>query len=168
MVTLRYRTVAPLVAVVVAMLPAQEMATLDSGGRVVLYEDGTWEHVSDASVREETIGAELVSFRYVESNSSNDWANDYRDFFDIGMRFSNTTQRDMRAFRAVVVFEDLFGDVVWRVNLRQNNPIASDSTTEWNGIVTYDRFDDSHAIIRGMRVRDMTISLADLEIVWSE
>lgn len=50
----------------------------------------------------------------------------------------------------------------------QNDPIAAGSTADWNGLVTYDMFEGSHRVIRGMGAQDMTITLTDVEIVWIE
>lgn len=153
-----------------AAATAQQRATTNDGSGVLLYPDGTWEYTEETrpEVSESPVTLELIRFGFTESGPANNYANDYSDWFDIVFAVNNTTDQDIRAVRGVADFEDLFGDVIWRVNLRISDPLQAGETITWNGSVDYRMFNDSHRRMKNMRSQDMTVVFREVEVIYED
>lgn len=168
--TVRTLTMVPLLLLATLSATAQQRATTEDGATVLLYADGTWELAGEdgAELEISPVTLELISFGFVESGPDNDYANDYRDWFDIALSVTNTTDADIRAARGVVLFHDLFGDVIWRVNLRVSDPIPAGESITWTGSVEFQSFTDSHRRMKNMRAQDMMVEYADVQVIFEE
>lgn len=147
---------------------AQQRATTETGETVLLYADGTWEFAdADETERSDApVTLDLIRFGFTESGPANDYANDYRDWFDIVFKVNNITETDIRAARGVVLFQDLFGDTIWRVNLQVSDPIPAGDSITWMGSVDFQTFNDSHRRMKNMRTQDMMVEYGDVEAIY--
>lgn len=72
---------------------------------------------------------------------------DYRrgiisDQINVSLVFENKTERPVAGVKGTVVFEDLFGDVVKRINLSYDDGIPAQETATWRGSIRYNQFMD--------------------------
>lgn len=148
----------------------QQRATTEDGSVVLLYPDGTWEFAEESGSEavESPVTLELIRFGFTESGPANDYANDYSDWFDIVFAVNNSTDQDIRAARGVVVFEDLFGDELWRVNLRISDPLPAGESITWVGSVDYQMFNDSHKRMKNMRTQDMAVVYDEVQVIYED
>ena len=168
--TVRTLTMVLLLLLATLSATAQQRATTEDGATVLLYADGTWGLAGEDGAELETspVTLELISFGFVESGPDNDYANDYRDWFDIVFDVTNNTESPIRAARGVVLFQDLLGDIIWRVNLQISDPMEAGQTIQWIGKVDFQTFNDSHRRMKNLRVRDMAVVFDDVQAIYAE
>jgi hypothetical protein len=65
---------------------------------------------------------------------------------DIG--FLNGAGADVRAFDGVLIYTDLLGNEIIRINVAINEPVAKGATLNWSGGIDYNQFKDAHKKLR--------------------
>ena len=83
----------------------------------------------------------------------------YSDDFMIKIGFKNHTDNDLVGVKGVVIFKDIFGDVIKRVRLLNDDDIKAHQTHVWVGILEYIQFMDEDKKLR-------TTSFEKLKIEW--
>lgn len=146
------------------ILMGQTLATTEDGQRVILHDDGTWDPAPDSTP---DVAMKLQRFGWVESNASNDYANDYQDYFSIELMVQNNTTQDVRAVRGTIVFTDLFGDSLLRSRITISDPIPAEDTIRWNGTIDYNFMNDQHRRLRGLDESDMSLEFNDVQVIFA-
>ena len=119
-------------------------------------------------VETDVIDIDLLELAYHESNAANDYANDYSDWISMSFKFTNNTDKDLKAMKGAVVFEDLFGEEWMRIGLTVNDPIPSKETFLWEGLIDYNMFNDQHQKLRSSKVGDVVVSYDLSQILYSD
>jgi len=112
------------------------------------------------------VNVRITGISFHESNSSNNWANDFRDWIAVVFEVNNHLSRDIRAIRGTVDFYDIFDERWWSLAVTINDPIPAGSTIEWNGRVNYNAFINQHRLARDARAEDTYIELRDAQIIF--
>jgi len=105
-------------------------------------------HEPNIQVEIQPVSVELLSLTYNESNSANNYANDFRDWISFTFLFTNNLEQRIRAAKGSVVFMDLFGEEWWNIGLTLNDPIEPGETISWIGQIDYNGFIDAHKTAR--------------------
>jgi hypothetical protein len=87
----------------------------------------------------------LLEIRYRDE----DWsANRFSGDFALRIGFENHTDVDMVGAKGVTVFRDVFGDVIKRVRLSNDDTIPAGGTSVWRGTLDYNEFIDEDNRLR--------------------
>lgn len=84
---------------------------------------------------------------------------DYQEYLTYKFVFENLTDKEIRAFKGVVMITDLFDDEIKSIPLTYDDRIQANEKVNWNGQTEYNQFIDSDVKIRN---KDMD----DLKVVW--
>ena len=148
------------------------------GRRIELLTDSPGERSGDTGVQQvpnltessaddaDPVNIRIIGISFHESNSSNNWANDYRDWIAVVFEVNNNLSRDIRAIRGTVDFYDIFDERWWSLEVTINDPIPAGSTIEWNGRVNYNAFINQHRLARDARAEDTYIELRDAQVIF--
>ena len=101
-----------------------------------------------------TVSVLSLTFRNSDFNSSR-----YSDDFVIKIGFENHTDKDLVGVKGVVIFKDIFGDVIKKVGLSNDDDIKAHKTHTWVGTLDYNQFMDPDNKLR-------TTSFDKLKIEW--
>jgi hypothetical protein len=92
----------------------------------------------------------------------------YQDYITFGVTYQNNSQKDIRAFRGVLEFQDLFGDTVLRVNLKIMDPIKAGGKANWNGTMNYNQFMENDVRLKGLEFKDIKAVWIPEKIIFSD
>ncbi|WP_447835303.1 hypothetical protein [Aeromonas salmonicida] len=70
------------------------------------------------------------------------------DIFEIQVAFKNNTSEKMIGVRGTVVFKDVFGETITRINLSNDGDIPAGQTVIYNGSFDYNQFRDQDVKLR--------------------
>ena len=127
----------------------------------------------EAKKKEDAIAAQLreaiaLSVYDKDFLESNYRLNRYTDYITIKVSYENKSAKDIRAFQGVVVFRDLFGDLVYQSSLKISDPIRSGAKGKWNGSIDYNQFDDQLTRFRGMKLEDLKVEWRPTTVILSD
>ena len=108
---------------------------------------------------EETLVAKLQSMKVQERN--------YSHYIDIGIRFENLSDRNIRGVKGVATFKDIFGDTIKQVKLSMDHGIPAKSVYLYDGSIEINQFDDSAISLAGKDIEKIQFSF-DPEIILFE
>jgi hypothetical protein len=74
--------------------------------------------------------------------------------------YQNTSSKDIRAFQGTVHFNDLFGDSIFKINIKVSDPVAAGEKGVWDGSMHFNEFIDGQK-------RLAATSLSDMKVEWS-
>ncbi len=66
----------------------------------------------------------------------------YQDYFTIELGFKNNTDKNISGAKGIVVLKDMFGEVIKRINLSNDNGILANQVTTLSGTIDYNQFMD--------------------------
>lgn len=101
-----------------------------------------------------TVSVLSLKFRDSDYNSGR-----YSEDFVINIGFENHSTKDLIGVKGVVVFKDIFGDVIKRVGLSNDDDIGAGKTHKWVGTLDYNQFMDKDNKLR-------TTPFEKLKIEW--
>ena len=158
-----------LIVVIPALLSAQILGTTDSGLRVQLNEDGTWQYVKGDQPRPDSaegISVQIYRLVYVRSPHSSEVVARYLGYADLQFRISNDSERDLRAFRARFVLTDLFGDDVFSFEGDVTDSIAAGSEIVYGWLFPEGNlFSSGGEALRNYRASDLTVTIENVRVV---
>ena len=99
---------------------------------------------------------------------SNFRAERYEDYITIQAAYENTSGKDIRAFRGVVRFADLFGAEIYTASLTISDPIADGENATWTGQIDYNQFRNDHEALRNKDLDDMNIEWRPASIIFAD
>jgi len=87
----------------------------------------------------------LMELKFVPSDFQ---AQRISDLFEIQIAFKNNTTEKMIGVRGTVVFKDVFGETITRINLSNDGDIPAGQTVIYNGSFDYNQFRDQDVKLR--------------------
>jgi hypothetical protein len=117
---------------------------------------------------ENVVSAMLFDLTFHESNSANDYANDYSDWLSIGFYFLSNLEKTTRAIKGTVVFYDLFDEEWWRVRLTLSDPLVPNELLGWSGSVNYNQFQDGHRTAKNTKPEDILVVFEVSQIIYED
>lgn len=157
-----------------------EQEVQELGLRIELLLDSFGERIGDTGVQQgpnltavsaddaDPVNIRIIGISFHESNSSNNWANDYREWIALVFEVNNNLSRDVRAIRGTVDFYDIFDEQWWSLGVTINDPIPAESTIEWNGRFTYNSFNAQHRLARNANAKDTYVDLRDAQVIMAD
>lgn len=127
----------------------------------------------EAKTKQEAIAAELrqaVGVAVFEKGflPANPGAGTFDAFITIKCAFENSSPKDIRAFKGVVNFQDLFGSEIYHVNLTISNPIDAGAKANWSGVVKFNQFVEAQQRFRNTELKDMKVIWMPASILFSD
>ena len=113
---------------------------------------------------DEEINIELVGKEYSPSVPEQDI---FEDTITFSLRFSNTTNKSVRAIKGVVVFKDLFNAEVFRIAITLNEHIQANGSINWSGGFSYNQFLPDHVQFRGFEASDLKVQLVEQQVIFN-
>jgi len=127
----------------------------------------------EAKAKEEALLAELrkaLTLTIYEKGfiPSNYRAGSYQDYITMKAAYQNDSGKEIRAFQGDVIFQDLFGDVIFESSLKITKPIKAGEKDTWEGVIDYNQFLDTHQKLRNTEMKDMKILWVPKTIIFSD
>ncbi|MCL1088041.1 hypothetical protein L2744_00140 [Shewanella profunda] len=103
-------------------------------------------------------------------------AKDYRDFdsklggdaVTMDIHITNTFDKDITGFNGVLVFKDIIGNEVIRLNIKFTDGIAAGGSVVWQGEMQYNQFIDSIRALRNAEREKLKIELELKKVVFAD
>jgi len=73
---------------------------------------------------------------------------DFQDYITFTLQLTNTTNKDIEGMKGTLVFNDLFGDQIQRVNFSYDDGIPAGETKPYRATVDYNQFIDGDVTLR--------------------
>jgi hypothetical protein len=129
--------------------------------------------VEEAKAKEEATAAELrktLTLTVYEKGfmPSDPMNGRYEDHMTIRCAYENTSDKDIRAFKGTVVFQDLFGVEVYRSNLTISDPIKTGTKAKWDGLIKYNQFIEAQSRFRHADLKDMKVTWLPSSIIFAD
>jgi hypothetical protein len=84
------------------------------------------------------------------------------------LTFTNLLNQEIRAFDGVLTFTDLLDNIVLRVNLAVNDPIAFGDSIAWNGELEFNQFFDTHQRLKSADVDNLKVVFDTRKILFED
>lgn len=82
--------------------------------------------------------------------------------------YENGAARDIRAFTGTVIFQDLFGKEILKVNITISDPISAGQRATWTGTAHYNQFMEAHQRFQATELQDMKVVWAPASIIFAD
>lgn len=127
----------------------------------------------EAAKKEAAIAAELVKYISVAPfkksfQQADLMSGEYEDRINITFVFDNKGQKDIRAFKGVTKFKNLFGEEIYSTNLSYDAGIKAGSRKNWNGSLQYNQFIASHVKLRDTDLSNMKFEWIPKAIIFAD
>lgn len=84
----------------------------------------------------------------------------FQDYITLKMSYQNTSGKDIRGFKGTVVFQDLFGDAIKQVNLKEDDIVKASETKRVGRTLNYNQFISADAKLR-------STEMDNLKAIWN-
>ena len=81
----------------------------------------------------------------------------YQKYITLKLRYENTSDKDIRGFKGVVVFNDLFGDLIKRVTLKEDDVLKAKKSRRVSRTIDYNQFIDSDQSLNSKEIDNLAI-----------
>lgn len=81
----------------------------------------------------------------------------YQDYITIKLSYENKSGKDIRGFKGVVVFKDLFGDEIKSVNLKEDEIFKVGETKRVSRTINYNQFIDADQKLNGTTMDNLKV-----------
>ncbi len=95
-------------------------------------------------------------------------ANRFEALLTLNCSYQNISERDVRAFTGIVVFEDLFGREIFNTRLTVSDPIPVGQAATWNGTIHYNQFIEAQKRFLGTALENMKVVWVPASIIFSD
>ncbi len=85
---------------------------------------------------------------------------DFQDNITLKMSYEHASGKDIRGFKGTVVFQDLFGDTIKEVRLKEDDTLAAGTTKRVGRALSYNQFKSEDTKLRGTE-------MANLKATWN-
>jgi hypothetical protein len=127
----------------------------------------------DARAKQEFVSSELrkslnltvYSKGFQPSNAS---AGIYQDYITLQCAYENTSTKDIRAFKGVVLFQDLFGAPIYRVGVTISAPVKAGEQAKWSGTINFNQFIATQVQLRNTDLKDMKVVWMPASIIFAD
>ena len=82
---------------------------------------------------------------------------DWKDYITIKISYDNTSDRDIRGFKGDMVFDDLFGDPIMRVSLKEDDVLKAGQSRRVSRTIDYNQFRDSDQRLKSTQLDNLSI-----------
>jgi len=103
------------------------------------------ERLEALSKLNDALTVSVMSLRFRDSDFN---AGRYSDDFVIKIGFENHTDKDLVGVKGVVILKDIFGDIIKKVGLSNDDDIKAHKTHVWVGTLDYNQFMDQDNKLR--------------------
>lgn len=86
----------------------------------------------------------------------------------IKVAMKNTGTKNIRAFRGGLIVKDLFGQVISRIGVEQQDELKAGEDRVWEGSKHYNQFDDSDRQIKNAEMKDVKVEWVPMTILFSD
>lgn len=93
---------------------------------------------------------------------------DYQNYITLQFAFENKTDKEIRAFKGVMVFADIFGQEIKSINLTYDQPIKPMGSRKWDATVDYNQFSDEDKLLASKELKDLKVTWHPEEIMFSD
>ena len=117
----------------------------------------------EAAVREESLATELRKALTFAIFEKKDISGDFFDHTNFKAVYQNNTDKEIKGFRGVVVFQDMFGDEISRLYVKITDPIRAGLKATWKDEIYSDAYKFKKVELKDMKVlwKPTTIIFAD-------
>ncbi|AUZ76639.1 hypothetical protein C3405_06715 [Aeromonas hydrophila] len=98
------------------------------------------------------VDAVLLTFKFTPSDVG---AKRYSDSFDISIGFRNKTDKEISGVKGIVIFKDMFGEIIKTVRLSNDQPIPAKCKSIYRGSIDYNQFMDADTKLRSVDHKKM-------------
>ena len=91
----------------------------------------------------------------------------YGDKLVYTIKIDNLTAKSVRAVKGEIVFSDLFDADIFRVSVTVNEKIGPQSSVQWDGEMTYNRFSPAHVHFAGFKTEDLKVRIAEENVAFA-
>lgn len=110
-----------------------------------------------------TVG--IVSKSFQAANFEN---GTYQDAITMTFAFKNTSSKDIRAFKGVVVYKTLMGDLITQMNLERDQVISAGHSATWDAQTDYNQFMDKDVKLRNTDLKNLKIEWQPQSILFTD
>ena len=110
-----------------------------------------------------TVGVVSKSFQAADVESGT-----YQDQIAETFIYKNTSSKTIRAFKGVMVYKTLMGDLITKINLENDTPIEAGHSITWDGVTDYNQFEDKDVKLRQTKLMDMKIEWQPTSILFAD
>jgi hypothetical protein len=82
---------------------------------------------------------------------------DYREYITIKTMYENKSGKDIRGFKGIVQFNDLFGAEIMPLNISEDSPLKNGETKNQTWTLKYNQFIDKHMKLRGTELGSLKV-----------
>lgn len=118
------------------------------------------EHPPSNACERDMLVVELVRKSFGEA--------DYQSYITMQLQIANRCDTGVRAFRGVVHFKDVFGDVIKSVRLTHDDLIKPHGSTLWSGNIKYNQFIDSDVKLRNTEQHNLLFEFELTQVIYSD
>lgn len=111
--------------------------------------------MAEEAERIKKLGAALTVSLYEKGFSKRD----FQSFLKYKFAFENKTDKDIKAFKGRIVFNDLFGEEITKLDLTYDDGVPANSTINWKAESDYNQFISKDVTLKNK-------DLEDLKVVW--
>jgi hypothetical protein len=128
---------------------------------------------AEAKAKEDALAAQLreaVSLTVFDKGfvPSNPSAGRFDDYITVKTAYENKSGKDIRAFRGVVRFTDLFDKQIYATAITIDDPLPAGQKGTWNGVIDYNQFDDDDRALRNAEMQNMKIVWQPRSILFAD
>jgi hypothetical protein len=84
---------------------------------------------------------------------------DYNDYIQLKFAFQNNSEKEIRAFKGMIEFTDLFDVLIRSNSITYDTPIPPNSRVTWDASIEFNQFSDEDVLFRNK-------DLEDVKLVW--
>ena len=81
----------------------------------------------------------------------------YQDYITIKIALENNNDKDIKAIKGELIFNDVFGDKIHSVGFKYDEGIKAHSKKIWEGGMDYNQFMDSHKRLRSTELNNLAL-----------
>jgi len=127
----------------------------------------------EAKKKEAEIAAQLSQYitvaPYKKSfHEANIHSGDFQDRINITFVFENKGAKDIKAFKGITVFKDLFGEEIYGTRLMRDDGLKAGAKKQWTGSIEYNQFKSEHQKFRNTDLENMKFEWRPRAIIFSD
>jgi hypothetical protein len=127
----------------------------------------------EAAKKEAAIAAELAKYIAVAPfkksfHKADFMSGEYEDRINIDFVFENNGPKDIRAFKGVAKFKDLFGEEIHSSNISHDEAVKAGSKKNWGGSLKFNQFIASQVKLRDTDLSNMKFEWIPKAVIFAD
>ena len=123
---------------------------------------------AEAKAKEEAIAAELRKTIQLSVFKKTFRDGDYSDYIIISCAYENASTKDVRAFRGILGFTDLFDSHIYKTRLTISDPVKAGKKGTWVGQIDYNQFVEAEQALRSTDLEDMKVNWLPSSVIFAD